>query len=145
MERTSQGPYSAPMAEGPNWWLRCIRWAARVFTRTIWPVLRWVVVTALTLAGLWTLEQEVVSHRSHGRLLYWVLGGLLLVVFGQWIQMHNRAKGELEVRAGSPSLEIVTGNGDPWDDPRHGPQPKYLMTGPLDAHVKALSAFTPKK
>jgi hypothetical protein len=45
---------------------------------------------------------------------------------------------------GAPVLEITTGNGEPWDDPRHGPKPKYKMVGPLDEIVKATSAFTPK-
>jgi len=71
-----------------RWW-RSFR---HFVIHTAWPVLRWVVVAAVFLAGAWALEQEIVSHRSHGRILYWILAALMLIVIGQWIELHRRSK-----------------------------------------------------
>jgi hypothetical protein len=67
----------------------------------LFPVLVWVVGTAVFLAGVWQLLLLIRNHGSHGRILGWVLGALLLLVVGLVVHIYQMAHTTVQVQSES--------------------------------------------
>lgn len=118
--------------------------AGGLVRRIIVPPAKWAVRIGAPAWGAWELEQQVVSHSSHGRILDWVLGALLLYIVGQAIHIFRltrdqREQGGTALPSPAPSFSVETGNGEPWDDPALAPKPpRPKVKTNWDVHVEQM-------
>lgn len=73
--------------------------------RDFLPVLAWVIAAAVFISGIWALEQDIISHRTHGDVIAWVLVSLLLLIIGQWIHMYRLTKEHSPDPPGRPNFQ----------------------------------------